>query len=69
MGIFWLHLRPHGTETAAFVYDIEVDAGLRGRGYGQEILSLPFHQHLTTEEARQVAAALAQAVKTAGGAR
>ncbi|MFJ8472425.1 DegT/DnrJ/EryC1/StrS family aminotransferase [Kitasatospora sp. NPDC094011] len=36
---------------------------------GGEILSLPFHQHLTTEEARQAAAALAHAVKTVGGAR
>ncbi|MFE9424648.1 GNAT family N-acetyltransferase [Kitasatospora sp. NPDC006697] len=35
IGIFWLQLRPHGTETAAFVHDIEVDAALRGRGYGR----------------------------------
>ena len=38
VGIFWLNLRPHGTETAAFVYDIEVDAGLRGRGYGRAVM-------------------------------
>lgn len=38
VGIFWLHLRPYGTQTAAFVYDIEVDAGLRGRGYGRAVM-------------------------------
>lgn len=38
VGSFWLHLRPHGTQTAAFVYDIEVDAGLRGRGYGRAVM-------------------------------
>ena len=38
VGIFWLNLRPHGTETAAFIYDIEVDAGLRGRGYGRAVM-------------------------------
>ncbi|MFJ8472427.1 GNAT family N-acetyltransferase [Kitasatospora sp. NPDC094011] len=38
VGIFWLHLRPHGTETAAFIHDIEVDAGLRGRGYGRAVM-------------------------------
>lgn len=38
VGIFWLNLRPHGTETAAFIHDIEVDAGLRGRGYGRAVM-------------------------------
>ena len=38
VGIFWLNLRAHGTETAAFIYDIEVDAGLRGRGYGRAVM-------------------------------
>lgn len=38
VGVFWLHVRPHGTETVAFVYDIEVDAGLRGRGYGRAVM-------------------------------
>ncbi|MFJ6617901.1 GNAT family N-acetyltransferase [Kitasatospora sp. NPDC091335] len=38
VGIFWLHLRPHGTQTAAFVHDIEIDAGLRGRGYGRAVM-------------------------------
>ena len=38
VGIYWLHLRPHGTETAAFIYDIEIDAGLRGRGYGRAVM-------------------------------
>ncbi|MEU1600125.1 GNAT family N-acetyltransferase [Streptomyces sp. NPDC005708] len=38
VGIFWLNLRPHGTETAAFIYDIEVDAELRGRGYGRAVM-------------------------------
>lgn len=35
VGIFWLHLRPHGKQAAAFIYDIEIDAELRGRGYGR----------------------------------
>ena len=38
VGIFWLQLLPHGAETAAFIYDIEVDAGLRGRGYGRAMM-------------------------------
>ena len=38
VGIFWLNLRPHGTETAAFIYDIEIDVELRGRGYGRAVM-------------------------------
>jgi ribosomal protein S18 acetylase RimI-like enzyme len=38
VGIFWLSLRPQGTQIAAFVYDIEIDAGLRGRGYGRAVM-------------------------------
>jgi ribosomal protein S18 acetylase RimI-like enzyme len=38
VGIFWLSLIPRGAETAAFIYDIEVDDGLRGRGYGRAVM-------------------------------
>ncbi|GGZ93386.1 DegT/DnrJ/EryC1/StrS family aminotransferase [Streptomyces bluensis] len=35
---------------------------------GQEILTLPFHQHLTDNDIDQVTTALHQALKTAGAA-
>lgn len=50
VGIFWLNLRPHGTETAAFIYDIEIDAELRGRGYGRAVM------HVGADLARELGA-------------
>jgi len=35
---------------------------------GQEILSLPFHQHLTEQHIEHVVSALGQFLKSAGGA-
>jgi ribosomal protein S18 acetylase RimI-like enzyme len=37
VGILWLEIPPPG-EGPAFVYDIEVDADKRGRGYGRAIM-------------------------------
>lgn len=39
VGHVWLHLEPRIAETGeAWLYDIEVDASVRGRGYGRALL-------------------------------
>lgn len=37
VGYLWLHL-PEGDDQVAFVCEIEVDDGMRGRGYGRAIM-------------------------------
>lgn len=39
VGYAWLNLEPRiATTGEAWIYDIEVDPGLRGRGYGRRLL-------------------------------
>jgi ribosomal protein S18 acetylase RimI-like enzyme len=38
IGVLWLARRPHGTGEMVFVYNVEVEAGRRGRGYGAAIM-------------------------------
>jgi ribosomal protein S18 acetylase RimI-like enzyme len=50
VGLLWLGL--HGTEPAAFVYDVEVDEEQRGRGYGRALMTLAERIALRTGETR-----------------
>jgi ribosomal protein S18 acetylase RimI-like enzyme len=38
IGVLWLARRPHGTGEMVFVYNVEVEASRRGRGYGAAIM-------------------------------
>jgi GNAT superfamily N-acetyltransferase len=35
VGAVWVHLRPHGRAAEAFLYDVELDERVRGRGLGR----------------------------------
>jgi ribosomal protein S18 acetylase RimI-like enzyme len=38
VGVLWVEVRPRAGTTEAYINDIEVDAGHRGRGYGRAIM-------------------------------
>ena len=38
VGVLWVEVRPRACTTEAFIYDIEVEAHMRGRGYGRSIM-------------------------------
>jgi len=38
VGVLWVEVRPRAGTTEAFVYDIEVAADQRGKGYGRSIM-------------------------------
>jgi ribosomal protein S18 acetylase RimI-like enzyme len=44
IGMIWFAERPHGAGRAAFLYDIEVEAGLRGRGHGEALMRAMEHE-------------------------
>ena len=38
IGMIWFAERPHGTGRVAYLYDIRVDADLRGQGHGEALM-------------------------------
>jgi ribosomal protein S18 acetylase RimI-like enzyme len=47
VGVLWIAARESGGRRVCFIYDIEIDAGFRGRGYGKAAMLL------AEEEARR----------------
>ncbi|WIX98416.1 GNAT family N-acetyltransferase [Amycolatopsis mongoliensis] len=44
VGMVWFAERPHGAGRVAYLYDIQVDADLRGRGYGDALMRALEHE-------------------------
>ncbi len=44
IGIVWFAERPYGVGRVAYLYDIEVDAALRGQGHGEALMQAMEHE-------------------------
>jgi ribosomal protein S18 acetylase RimI-like enzyme len=44
IGMIWFAERPHGAGRVAYLYDIKVEPGLRGRGHGEALMRAMEHE-------------------------
>jgi ribosomal protein S18 acetylase RimI-like enzyme len=44
IGMVWFAERPHGAGRIAYLYDVKIDADLRGRGHGEAVMRAMEHE-------------------------